>query len=114
MSVDKNTYGIIGYDLTDVRDVILTEDLGESRKYEDLTCYHSIKNIQVFDDPMSGDYLYFGYIFFKSGDEYDDVMYSIDVDDIKNKIPDVHEKFKEYFKIDTKAEPKVIVFHEYT
>lgn len=54
MSINKNTYGIIGYDLTKRRDKLLTEDVCESKWYENLNCYQRKGNIQIFDDPMSG------------------------------------------------------------
>ena len=68
MSIDKNYYVIAGYDLTG----------WETDKYEDwkwteegaaYICNHTKNHIQLFDDPMSGEHLYLGYIL-ASGDEY--------------------------------------------
>ena len=39
MSVYKNVYMILGYDLQRVRDKILTNEFIDSKKYDDLTCY---------------------------------------------------------------------------
>lgn len=114
MSVNKNTYGIIGYDLTDIKDAILTEELCESKEYEDLICYHEIGKIQSFDDPMSGNYFYFGYIFFESDDSYEDVMHSITLSDAVRQKKEIEQTFKKYFHYIPDIEPKIIVFHEYT
>ena len=68
MSLDKNYFVIAGFDIkhyvTDEFDNwICTE---ESEKYHH---FQSIGNIQLFDDPVSGDHLYFGWIL-ATGDEY--------------------------------------------
>ncbi|MPM00597.1 hypothetical protein SDC9_46824 [bioreactor metagenome] len=62
MSVSKNTYVIYGYDLSMMRNVLLTEELCESKKYEEMVCCQRKGKIQLFDDPMNGDYLYAGFI----------------------------------------------------
>lgn len=113
MSVSKNTYGIVGYNLTKYKDEICTEENIDSDWYEDLTCYQRIGKIQIFDDPMSGDYLYFGYIFFET-DEYDDEMKSINLTEINDFANVVKEKFKEFFQIKIDEQPKIIVFNEFT
>ena len=69
MSLYKNYYVIAGYDLTgyttDEYDDWKWSDEGE--KY---TCQQTANHIQLFDDPMSGEYLYLGFIL-ACGDEYD-------------------------------------------
>lgn len=69
MSINRNYYVIAGYDVTTAvtdkyKDWQWTDD-GE--KY---FCNQSNGRIQFFNDPMSGSYLYFGYII-ASGDEYE-------------------------------------------
>ncbi|CAB1251478.1 protein of unknown function [Ruminococcaceae bacterium BL-6] len=113
MSVEKNTYGIIGYNLTDIKDILLTEKIFESEKYEDLTCYQRVGNIQAFTDPMNGNYFYFGYIFFESDDSYEDVMRSITLSEARNKKKEIEQTFKKYFNYIPDIEPKIIVFNEY-
>lgn len=114
MSVDKSTYGIIGYDLTDIKDTLLNEVVCESDWYENLRNNQREGHIQAFDDPMSGDYLYFGYIFFECGDEYRNAMSSISLSDIEQAKKEVEMSFNKHFGLDLKEEPKVLVFHEYT
>ena len=114
MSVNKNTYGIVGYDLTEYKDKICTEENCESDWYEDLSCYQRVGKIQIFDDPACGDYLYFGYIFFKT-DEYDsgDGIHSINLTEINAVSNVVKDKLIEYFRLQI-GEPQVIIFNEYT
>lgn len=68
MSIEKNYYVLAGYDLTG-----LETDEYEDWKWTDdgekYTCYQSVNHIQLFDDPMSGSHLYFGYIL-ANGDQY--------------------------------------------
>ena len=68
MSICKNYYVIAGYDLTGF----------ETDKYEDWQwtdegeyyhCDHTKGEIQLFNDPMCGEHLYFGYIL-AAGDQY--------------------------------------------
>lgn len=118
MSVEKHTYLIVGYDLSKYRQEILTEDFYQSVYYEDLTCYQYPGKVQYFHDPMSGGYLYFGYIVAENS-EYDDNCYSsitfteflryaeIANKELKNYIPQ-----KIACNIDEDA--KVIMFTEYT
>jgi len=114
MSVDKHTYGIVGYDLTDIKDNLLTEELCESEKYEKFTCFHREGRTQAFDDPMSGNYLYFGYIFFKTDDEWEDVMSSISLEEANIKQSEIENKFEECFGYAPDRKPQIIVFNEYT
>ena len=69
MSIEKNYYVIAGFDLTKYK-----TDKFDDWKWEDdgekFISYQRKGNIQLFDDPMSGSHLYFGYIL-GSGDEYE-------------------------------------------
>lgn len=68
MSIEKKYYVISGYDLTGLQ----TDKFSDWRwtiEGEKYTCYQYKGHIQLFDDPMSGNHLYLGYIL-SSGDEY--------------------------------------------
>lgn len=113
MSIDKHTYGIVGYDLSDRRKELITEELVESKEYEKYTCFQREGKIQAFDDPMSEDYLYFGYIFFKTDESYEDESASFYFEDFEETITDVKEELLKCFGIIAPENPKVIVFNEY-
>lgn len=76
MSMEKSTYVILGYDLTDHK----TEKYDEwqwSKEWEDYTCNQINGEIQLFDD--CGDNLFLGYILAYS-EEYEHInpiQYSI-------------------------------------
>lgn len=80
MSVDRNYYVIAGYDLTGM-ETDKFDDWKWTEEGEDYTCYQRKGKIQFFDDPMSGDYLYFGYIL-ADGDEYEFEASKFKVDDV--------------------------------
>ena len=80
MSVRSDFYVIVGYDLTGC----------ETEKYEDWEytdegekyhCNQSKDKIQFFNDPMSGNYLYFGYIL-AEGEVYEFETTKFDVENI--------------------------------
>lgn len=68
MSVDKNYYAIAGCDLTGYA-TDNYEDWQWTDEGEDYRYHQNKGRIQLFDDPMSGEHLYFGYILV-TGDEY--------------------------------------------
>lgn len=72
MSVNKNTYIICGYDLSNRYSEIMTEELCESQQYEEMVCNQRTGEIQFFDDPMYGDHLYVGFIIGGMGDDNGD------------------------------------------
>lgn len=119
MSINRDYYVIAGYDLTgcytDKINDWKWEDEGE--KY---FCNQSKGNIQLFDDPMSGEYLYLGYVL-ANGDEYcfETTKFDINVAnqveiDVKNTL----EKLIDIgvININEKPYPKyqIIVFEECT
>ncbi|MEG0898336.1 MAG: hypothetical protein RSF40_01320 [Oscillospiraceae bacterium] len=115
MSVNKNTYGIIGFDLTNYRDKIITEEFEYSDLYEKLTYCQKVGKTQLFTDPMDGDYLYFGYIFFKTNEEYINEISSVAVNDICDMGKDVLLQLRTYFPLMTETlEAQVLVFNEFT
>ena len=76
MSMEKSTYVILGYDLTNHK----TEKYDEwkwSKEWEDYTCNQINGEIQLFDD--CEDKLFLGYIFAVSGEyeHIDSIQYSI-------------------------------------
>lgn len=72
MSVEKNYYVIAGYDLTNsiVDEKYFHEEWIWSDEGENLLNNRAKGEIQLFNDPMSGEHLYLGYVLAK-GDEYD-------------------------------------------
>lgn len=83
MSINKNYYVIAGYDLSGYE----TDKFDEwkwSKESEEYLDYQSRGRIQLFDDPISGEYLYLGYIL-GSGDEYDFETIKFD-EEIINKV----------------------------
>lgn len=80
MSVSRDFYVIAGYDLTGYG----TDKLRDW-KWEDGEEYihnHTKGNIQLFDDPMNGTYLYFGYILAHNEMYENDKVSKFKVDDI--------------------------------
>ena len=115
MSVDRNYYLIAGYDLTAYK----TDKYDDWRWTDDgerYTSYQRKGYIQFFDDPMSGDYLYFGYVL-AAGDEYEFKTAKIDIAEVGAVEYDVSEAVK-YLKeigvIDGVGAYKLIMFEECT
>lgn len=69
MSMNANYYVIVGYDLTNWK-TDKYKDWRWTDEGEEFTCYQSKGHIQLFDDPMSGNHLYLGYVL-ANGDEYE-------------------------------------------
>ena len=69
MSVDRNYYVIAGFDLTGYK-TDEYDDWRWTKEAEQYTCNQRKGEIQLFDDPMGGYHLYFGYVL-AAGDEYD-------------------------------------------
>lgn len=115
MSVNKNTYGIIGFDLTKHRDELITEDFYDSAVYEELTYNRSAGKTQMFTDPMNGNYLYFGYIFFEDNGDCVTTKSLFKAEDIVDIAKDVADVFKTYFDTNTEMlEPQVIMFNDFS
>ena len=119
MSIDKNYYVIAGYDLTG-QETDKFEDWKWTDEGEKFTCYQSQRHIQLFDDPMSGEHLYFGYIL-ANRDEYyfETTKFNMsDIADVEGKVYEELIKLQELGVItkDSKFKPefRVIVFEECT
>ena len=114
MSVNRNSYTIVGYDLTALRDELFTEELVESKLYEELNCNQRKGKIQFFDDPMSGCYWYFGYIV-SENDDYDDNTVMISLKDLQEQESYVEDKLNEILpQLVGKLPYQLIVFNEWT
>ena len=89
MSVDRNYYAIAGYDLTKYK-TDKYDDWRWTDEGEGFTCYQRKGKIQLFDDPMSENYLYLGYIF-GGGDQYDFSTVKFSSVDVSSVWPGVYE-----------------------
>ena len=117
MSICKNYYVIVGYDLTGYQ----TDKFDEWKwnDGEEYFCYQTKGRIQLFDDPMSGDHLYLGYIL-AAGDQFNFDTTKFGISTIENYLPYVaHElmtlQAKKIISKEVKASSyQVIVFEECT
>lgn len=82
MSTVMTDYVILGFDLTSYIDDIYTEEWRTDENMEKWESNQSKGHIQLFPDPMSGCYLYFGYIV-SVQDGYEDNIYKLDLSDRK-------------------------------
>lgn len=118
MSVDVSVYVIAGYDLTDYQ-TDKYEDFVETEEYDGLTCYQSKGKIQLFDDPMSGNYLRLGYIYGNFDYIWSDTCHKIRVEDFDLYINDVTKVRNHLIDIGVISEKaydapyEVIVFNEF-
>ena len=81
MSMESNYYVIAGYDLTNYK-TDKYNDWKWTEEGETYTDYQVKGEIQLFDDPMSGSYLYLGYVL-ADGDEYSFETTLFEVSDIE-------------------------------
>lgn len=80
MSVEINYYLIAGYDLTGMKTEKF-EDWRWTKEGEGYFDYQDEGRIQLFDDPMYGEHLYFGYIL-ASGNQYELPTHKIGISNI--------------------------------
>lgn len=87
MSMNAEYYTIIGYDLTNLRNRLYTNEFIENEEVRNKwECFQIKGNIQLFPDYFSDYHLYFGYIV-SANDEYDDFeSAAIDCLEIENKM----------------------------
>ena len=116
MSIEKNYYVIGGYDLTGYA-TDKFEDWRWTPEGEKFFNNQSKGNIQLFDDPMSGDYLYLGYVFAKL-DMYEAKTTKFNFNDVKMYEPYVYNKLRQLIDDgiikSNNFEYEVIVFEECT
>lgn len=91
MSSVRNDYVIVGYDFTQFKDELYGEEWAENPENEEYWCHQDKGNIQMFDDPMGGDYLYFGYII-AANDEYDSDVTTVPLAELIRQKPFVDSK----------------------
>lgn len=107
MSMVKNYYVIAGYNLTG-----LATDKYREWKWTDegeqYTCYQSKGHIQLFDDPMSGEHLYLGYIL-ASGDEYCFDTVKFDVEDVSAFRQEVNDKLAELINAEIIGNNEILI-----
>ena len=118
MSVESNIYFVFGYDLSDKRDELITEEFMDDDDNERFYYNQRRGQVQMFTDPMSGSYLYYGYIA-ASFDEYYDAHEYITAFDTPGLFKDMVDKeAKElpavWQKAMEDAEFSIIAFVEYT
>lgn len=117
MSIRSDFYVIVGYDLTGC----------ETEKYEDWEytdegekyhCNQFKGKIQFFNDPMSRNYLYFGYIL-GEGEAYEFDTIKFDIDDISEAKAKAQDELNKLIKLGViqkdahiKRECHVIAFEE--
>lgn len=70
MSMTREDYIILGFDLSPYREQIYTDEWRTDDNIDKWECCQTKDNIQLFTDPMSGAHLYFGYIL-SAYDEFD-------------------------------------------
>src|SRR5699024_2401877 len=62
MSMTREDYIILGFDLSPYREQIYTDEWHTNENIDKWEYCQTKGNIQLFTDPMSGSHLYFGYI----------------------------------------------------
>lgn len=82
MSMVRNDYVIVGYDLTRLKGSLITEEWMDNPDNEQYYCNQRKGQIQLFDDPSSGGHLYFGYII-NANDEYEENTSSATIADLQ-------------------------------
>lgn len=91
----RNDYVIVGYDLTELRDVLYTEEFAYNDENMEKWEYNQTSgNVQLFSDPCSGKHLYFGYILY-ANDEYSVESAKINICDLQKVKEVVDEKLKQ-------------------
>ena len=70
MSMTREDYIILGFDLSPYREQIYTDGWRTDENIDKWVYSQTKDNIQLFTDPMSGTHLYFGYIL-SAYDEFD-------------------------------------------
>lgn len=114
MSMERNDYVIVGYDLTGLRESLMTEEWLDNPDNEQYFCKQRKGEIQLFDDPSSSGHLYFGYII-NTNDEYEENESRTTIEALQRQKQYVDTKLAQMgFKLPEKELPyQVISFAEY-
>ena len=95
MSLERNDYVILRYDLTTYMDTIYDDWSEDEENIDKWERNQKAGEIQLFSDPMSGDHLYFGYIV-SSHKEWDlDIVTTVSVEDMLRMKQEVDDKLYE-------------------
>ena len=88
MSMTREDYIILGFDLSPYREQIYTDEWHTNENIDKWEYCQTKGNIQLFTDPMSGSHLYFGYIL-SAQDEFDEPeVTKINLEDREDKYMD--------------------------
>lgn len=120
MSMDRTTYIIAGYDLTNCK-TDKYEDWSWTDEGEEYSCYTTKGKIQLFDDSLNGNYLYLGYILARIDDDgdYDAEMINPEyisevMQDVVQKLMELEEKGVITGLVSLQSDYKLIVFDEWS
>lgn len=120
MSMNRTTYLIAGYDLTNYK-TDKYEEWSWTDEYENYTCNQVKGKIQLFDDPLNGVYLYLGYILAEIDDYGDYDAEIINPKYISEVMPDVNQALIELEAkgvisglINLRLDYKLIIFDEWS
>lgn len=114
MSINRAVYVICGYNLSTKRDSVFTEELYESKLYEDMTYNQRKGNVQCFDDPMYGDFLYVGYILGVLEDDYNRQLITVEDANVEMYRAMVDQRLAEWNISGGDAPFKLMVFNYFT
>lgn len=117
MSINKDYYVIAGYDLAGQKTERF-EDWKWTEEGEKFTSYQRKGYVQIFDDPMSGEHLYFGYIL-AHGDQYECPTHKIEIGIIEAVRNEVENQLQELIELGVISENcrafdsyKILAFEE--
>ena len=118
MSVSREYYVIAGFDLTGL-DTDKFDDWKWTNEGEKYFCNQTKGYIQLFDDPMCGNYLYLGYVLARL-DMYEPETVKINLNEVKRQEPYVYNKLNQLINenvignVDIDFKYEVIVFEQCT
>lgn len=95
MSLERNDYVILGYDLTDYMDTIYDDWSEDEENIEKWEYSQKAGEIQLFSDPMSKNHLYFGYIVSAHNEWDSDVVAKVSRADMMRVEQEVDDKLYE-------------------
>lgn len=117
MSMERNDYVIIGYDLTEYRHTFY-DKWAENEENKEKWEFNQVKGeIQLFSDPSSSGHLFFGYIVSARNEWDEDIVSEISIEDMRRIKPYVDNKMLQagfdLEKIGSSLLYKVYCFTEY-
>lgn len=88
MSMTREDYIILGFDLSPYREQIYTDEWHTNENIDKWEYCQTKGNIQLFTDPMSGSHLYFGYILSAQNEFDEPEVTKINLEDREDKYMD--------------------------